>query len=142
MKPDMSETRAKIMVVEDNQMNLELARDLLEAGGFEVLSAREGNEALELARRDRPDLILMDIQLPTMDGLQVTRLLKESEDTRDIIVVALTAHAMRGDEEKARQAGCSGYIAKPINTREFVQTVSRYLAPAPDGAEGAEHGGN
>lgn len=117
-----------ILVVEDNQMNLELVTDILEAGGYRVVQAKSGNEALELATAEQPDLILMDIQLPEMDGLEVTRLLKKSASTRDIDIIALTAYAMRGDEAKARDAGCSGYIAKPINTREFAKVIESYLA--------------
>jgi CheY-like chemotaxis protein len=119
--------RKRILVVEDNEMNLELVTDILESEGYEVIQAGNGNDALELANSRRPDLILMDIQLPEMDGLEVTRLLKGNEGTRHIKVVALTAHAMRGDEEKARKAGCSGYIPKPINTREFPGVIRGYL---------------
>lgn len=108
-------------------MNLELVSDLLEAHGYRVLQAQNGPDALLLAEQEQPDLILMDIQLPGMDGLEVTRHLKNSDQTREIDVVALTAHAMRGDEERAREAGCSGYIAKPIDTRNFVTTISGYL---------------
>ena len=118
----------KILIVEDNEMNLELVTDILKAEGYSVIQAQSGNEALEMANSEQPDLILMDIQLPEMDGLEVTRLLKENESTRNIIVIALTAHAMRGDEDKAMDAGCSGYIAKPINTREFVKVIEGYLA--------------
>jgi two-component system cell cycle response regulator DivK len=117
----------KILVVEDNPMNLELVADILEAHGYEVVQAKEGNEALRIASEERPDLILMDIQLPELDGLEVTRRLKSNESTRDINIVALTAYAMRGDEERVREAGCSGYIAKPINTREFVKVIAAYL---------------
>ncbi|MHB8921917.1 MAG: response regulator [Thermoleophilia bacterium] len=124
----MAADQEKILVVEDNLMNLLLVKDLLEVAGFMVIPARSGQEALRVARQEHPDLILMDIQLPLMDGLEVTRLLQQDEDTRDIKIVALTAHAMRGDEEKARLAGCCGYIAKPINTREFVGVVRDYLS--------------
>lgn len=124
----MTASQEKILVVEDNQMNLMLVTDLLEAAGYLVIPALGGKEALRVARQEHPELILMDIQLPEMDGLEVTRLLKQDESTRDIKIVALTAHAMRGDEDKARQAGCSGYIAKPINTREFVHVVRDYLS--------------
>jgi two-component system cell cycle response regulator DivK len=126
----------KILVVEDNLMNLELVSDLLEAHGYQVLQAETGRKALELAGKELPDLVLMDIQLPEMDGLEVTRLMKENERTRHIKVIALTAHAMRGDEERAREAGCSGYIAKPINTREFAGMIKDYLGVQqgdPDG---------
>ncbi|MHB1391291.1 MAG: response regulator [Thermoleophilia bacterium] len=130
----MTAEQEKILIVEDNPMNLLLITDLLERAGFLVIPARGGKEALQLARLEHPDLILMDIQLPQMDGLQVTRLLKQDDSTRDIKIVALTAHAMRGDEETARAAGCSGYIAKPINTREFVGVVRNYIdSPGPDG---------
>lgn len=122
----------RILIVEDNQMNLELVSDILEWGGYEVIQARGGEEALTAARRSRPDLILMDLQLPEMDGLEVTRRLKEDEALKDIIVVALTAHAMRGDEERARAAGCSGYIAKPIDTRRFISVIAGYLESAVD----------
>lgn len=128
----------KILVVEDNQMNLELVSDILEANGYDVIQAQGGQEALQIAREQQPDLILMDIQLPEMDGLEVTRLLKKDEQTQGISVVALTAHAMRGDEEKAREAGCSGYIAKPINTREFARTVAGFL----DGNGSGDGNGN
>ena len=117
----------KILVVEDNEMNLELASDILEANGYIVMQAQGGEEALQIAREHRPDLILMDIQLPEMDGLEATRLLKADANTNSIKVVALTAHAMLGDEEKARDAGCSGYIAKPINVRIFADTVAGFL---------------
>ncbi|MHB0867426.1 MAG: response regulator [Thermoleophilia bacterium] len=124
----MTADQEKILVVEDNPMNLLLVKDLLEVAGFMVIPARSGQEALRVARQEHPDLILMDIQLPLMDGLEATRLLQQDEDTRDIKIVALTAHAMRGDEERARLAGCCGYIAKPINTREFVGVVRDYLS--------------
>jgi len=122
-------------VVEDNLMNLELVSDVLEAHGYQVLQADTGQKALEIADRDQPDLVLMDIQLPEMDGLEVTRLLKKNERTSHISVIALTAHAMRGDEERAREAGCSGYIAKPINTREFASVIAGYLGK-PQGDPG------
>lgn len=123
--------KKKILVVEDNPMNMELASDILEAQGYEVLQASAGRQALEIARNQRPDLILMDIRLPELDGLEITRLLKADESTRDIVVVALTAHAMRGDEERAQAAGCSGYIPKPINTREFIKVIACHLGGAP-----------
>lgn len=123
-------SKPKILVVEDNLMNLELVSDVLEAHGYEVLQADTGQKALEIAGKELPDLVLMDIQLPEMDGLEVTRLLKINELTSGIKVIALTAHAMRGDEERAREAGCSGYIAKPINTREFAGVIAGYLGEA------------
>ncbi|MHB8859569.1 MAG: response regulator [Thermoleophilia bacterium] len=125
----------KILVVEDNVMNLELVSDLLEAHGFSVVQAQSGAAAIELAEKEQPDLILMDLQLPEMDGLEATRRLKQNQLTNRIDVVALTAHAMLGDEEKAREAGCSGYIAKPINTREFAEVISGFLDGGPPTAE-------
>jgi CheY-like chemotaxis protein len=117
----------KVLIVEDNEMNLELVTDLLEANGYEVVKAKDGAEALRLAEEDAPSLVLMDIQLPGMDGLEVTRQMKASEKTSNIKVIALTAHAMVGDEERAREAGCSGYIAKPIDTRNFISSISGYM---------------
>lgn len=125
----------KILVVEDNQMNLELASDLLEAHGYRVVPDKGGREALEVAQREQPDLILMDLQLPEIDGLEATRLLKQGESTKHIIVVALTAHAMLGDEEKAREAGCSGYLPKPINTREFAGVIAGFLGKSAEKKE-------
>ena len=116
-----------ILVVEDNALNMELITDILESNEYRVLQATTGREALELVRTDPPALILMDIQLPGLDGLTVTGVLKDDEKTRDIPVIALTAHAMRGDEEKARQAGCDGYISKPIDTRELPKTIRAFL---------------
>ncbi|RJP64309.1 MAG: response regulator [Candidatus Abyssobacteria bacterium SURF_17] len=118
---------ARVLVVEDNVMNLELAVDLLKLKGYDVLTAKTGPEALEISDRERLDLILMDVQLPGMDGLAVTKKLKENPKTRNIPVVALTAHAMKGDEERILRHGCSGYISKPINTREFPKAVERFI---------------
>ncbi len=118
---------ARILVVEDNPMNMELAVDLLRLRGHEVLSAETGLEALEIAGRERLDLILMDVQLPGMDGLAVTRKLKENPATEHIPVVALTAHAMKGDAERMLSHGCAGYIAKPIDTREFPKAVEKFI---------------
>jgi two-component system cell cycle response regulator len=127
---------ASILVIEDNALNMKLARSLLAMGGHEVHEALDAATGIELASARLPDLILMDIQLPDMDGLEATRLLKGQDRTRDIPVVALTSYAMPGDETKAREAGCTGYITKPINTRTFNETVGRYLSgqaapPAP-----------
>lgn len=119
----------KILVVEDNIMNLDLVREVLKTGGFSVVATQSGKDAVELAESEQPDLILMDIQLPGLDGLEVTRKLKSTSTTRHIKVIALTAHAMSGDEEKARRAGCNGYIAKPISTTNFVDVINGYLAP-------------
>jgi len=117
----------KILIVEDNLMNLELATDLLEVSGYVVIQAETAEEGIKLARAESPDLVLMDISLPGMDGLEATGILKQDPTTKDITVIALTAHAMKGDEEKALAAGCSGYITKPIDTREFPKAVARFI---------------
>ncbi|OHB35817.1 MAG: two-component system response regulator [Planctomycetes bacterium GWA2_40_7] len=117
----------KILIIDDNPMNLELVSDLLELHGFLVIKAKDSKTGMELAQTEKPDLILMDIQLPGIDGIDATRILKEDIITADIPIVALTAHAMKGDEEKILKAGCTGYISKPINTREFPKIVKSYL---------------
>ena len=118
---------AKILVIEDNPNNMKLASLLLETAGHEVLQAVDAIEGLQMARQHLPALILMDIQLPGMDGLTATQQLKHDTQTRHIKVIALTAFAMKGDEEKMRQAGCDGYLAKPIRYKEFLQTVNATL---------------
>ena len=117
----------KVMIVEDNELNMKLFRDLIEASGYETVRTRNGLEALDLARQHRPDLILMDIQLPEVSGLDVTRWLKEDDDLHKIPVIAVTAFAMKGDEEKIREGGCEAYIAKPISVAQFLETVRRFL---------------
>jgi len=117
----------RILVVEDNPMNMELVCDVLEAHGYEVWQAAAAAEALERLKTGKPDLILMDIQLPGLDGLALTRRLKEDPATREILVVALTAHAMKGDRERILEAGCCGYIPKPIDTKELTSHVARFL---------------
>jgi CheY-like chemotaxis protein len=126
-------SRHRILIVEDNAMNMELAVDLLQAAGYVVLSATEAEQGIEVARATKPDLILMDISLPGMDGLVATQRLKSDPTTREIPVVALTAHAMKGDEEKALAAGCAGYLTKPIDTRTFGQAIGRYLGSPSSG---------
>jgi CheY-like chemotaxis protein len=116
-----------ILVVEDNPSNLRLVSDVLKAHGYRVVESVTGEEALDALKFIHPDLILMDIQLPGMDGLEVARMLGENPDTRGIPVVALTAHAMKGDEGRVREAGCIGYIAKPINTAQFPSQVAAFL---------------
>ncbi|MFC1821809.1 response regulator [Thermodesulfobacteriota bacterium] len=116
-----------ILVIEDNVLNLKLVVALLGKEKHRVLSAEDAEEGIRMARKHKPDLILMDIQLPGMDGLSATRLIKEDEDLSGIPVVALTSYAMQGDEKKAHEAGCVGYIPKPIDTRQFLQTLSQYL---------------
>ncbi len=126
----MSEGVPRVLLVEDNPMNLELATDLLEACGIEVIAANSGEAAMKLAQERQPNLILMDLSLPGMDGLQATAALKANPQTRLIPVVAVTAHAMKGDEQKALDAGCEGYITKPIDTRMFPVLVAQYLQRA------------
>jgi len=118
---------ATILIVEDNPANMKLATFLLESAGHTVLSAKDAEAGLTLARAEHPSLILMDIQLPGMDGLAATALLKSDAGTRDIPVIALTALAMKGDEERIRAAGCDGYIAKPLSYRDFMATVTAQL---------------
>lgn len=119
-----------ILIIEDNLLNLELATDLLEANGFVVASAQTAEDGLRRARELMPDLVLMDFSLPGMDGLSATRNLKADPATRHLIVVGLTANAMKGDEQAALDAGCDGYLTKPIDTRNFVAAVTQFIAAA------------
>jgi two-component system cell cycle response regulator DivK len=119
-----------VLIVEDNELNMKLFHDLLEAHGYGTLQTRTGIEALELARKYRPDLILMDIQLPEVSGLEVTKWIKEDDDLSTIPVIAVTAFAMKGDEERIRQGGCEAYISKPISVTKFLETVRSYLGEA------------
>lgn len=121
-------SRKKVLIVEDNDLNMKLFNDLLIAHGYGTLQSRDGIEALNLARQHRPDLILMDIQLPEVSGLQVTQWIKEDHDLRAIPVIAVTAFAMKGDEQKIRDGGCEAYIAKPISITSFLRTVERFLS--------------
>jgi two-component system, cell cycle response regulator DivK len=121
---------ATVLIVEDNPANMKLATFLLESAGHGVLSATDAEAGLTLARSEQPDLILMDIQLPGMDGLEACALLKKDEATRAIPVIALTALAMKGDEERIRAAGCDGYIAKPMRYQEFLTQIAAQLAHA------------
>ncbi len=116
-----------ILIVEDNELNMKLFSDLLEANGYSTVQTRNGTEAVGLARQHKPDLILMDIQLPEVSGLDVTRWLKSDEELRGIPVIAITAFAMKGDEEKIRQGGCEAYLSKPISVVKFLETVRNYL---------------
>jgi len=122
-----------ILIVEDNELNMKLFNDLLQAHGYNTLQAKDGRVVIEMTRKNRPDLILMDIQLPEISGLEITKMLKADDDLRDIPVVAVTAFAMKGDEQKIRSGGCDGYIAKPISVASFLQTVSRFLEPQTAG---------
>ena len=117
-----------VMIVEDNELNMKLFHDLLEAHGYQTVGTRNGIEALDLARRHHPDLILMDIQLPEISGLEVTKWLKEDADLASIPVVAVTAFAMKGDEERIREGGCEAYISKPISVSHFLDTIKRLMA--------------
>ena len=117
----------KVLIVEDNDLNMKLFNDLLEAHGYFTLQTKDGVEALRMARQHRPDLILMDIQLPEVSGLEVTKWLKEDDALKAIPVVAVTAFAMKGDEEVIRQGGCEAYISKPISVTNFLDTVRRFI---------------
>jgi two-component system cell cycle response regulator DivK len=119
-----------VLVVEDNELNMKLFNDLLEAHGYNVVQTRDGLSALELARKHKPDLILMDIQLPEVSGIEVTKWLKEDEELRKIPVIAVTAFAMKGDEQKIREGGCEAYISKPISVMSFLQTIDGFLKKA------------
>jgi len=117
-----------ILIVDDNPINLKLARVLLTGEGYQVRTATDAEEALEVLQQFKPRLILMDIQLPGMDGLTLTRRLKADPATKDAIILGLTAYAMKGDEERVLEAGCDGYVPKPIDTRTFPSVVTRYLS--------------
>lgn len=122
---------ARVLIVEDNPANMTLAVFLLQSAGHTVLTATDAETGLTLARAEQPDLVLMDIQLPGIDGLEATAVLKRSAATRAIPVIALTALAMKGDEERIRAAGCDGYIAKPLAYKEFLATVAAQLEKIP-----------
>lgn len=117
-----------ILIVEDNDLNMKLFNDLLQAHGYSTLQTKDGREALRLTSEHHPDLILMDIQLPEVSGLEITKMLKDDASLKSIPVIAVTAFAMKGDEEKIREGGCEGYIAKPISVANFLQTVARFLS--------------
>ncbi len=119
-----------VLIVEDNELNMKLFHDLLDAHGYRTLQTRNGLDALRIAREHRPNLILMDIQLPEISGLEVTKWLKDDEELRDIPVIAVTAFAMKGDEERIRQGGCEAYISKPISVPRFIETIKSYLGDA------------
>jgi two-component system cell cycle response regulator DivK len=124
LEAEMAKT---VLIVEDNELNMKLFNDLLESRGCKIIQTRNGVEAVELARQHRPDLILMDIQLPEVSGLQVTQWLKDDEELRSIPVIAVTAFAMKGDEEKIRQGGCEAYLSKPISVVKFFETIDIFL---------------
>ncbi|HXE70683.1 MAG TPA: response regulator [Hyphomicrobiaceae bacterium] len=129
-QPEARQLPKTVLIVEDNELNMKLFHDLLDAHGYRTLQTRTGMEALKLAREHRPDLILMDIQLPEVSGLEVTKWLKDDDDLREIPVIAVTAFAMKGDEARIRQGGCEAYISKPISVVTFLAAVRRYLGEA------------
>ena len=117
----------RILLVEDDSKNMTLFRDLLRVSGYETVEATDGKQGVESAKANKPDLILMDIQMPVMDGLEATKILKADSITSDIPIVALTANAMKGDEQRITEAGCDGYMTKPIDIKEFLKLVAEYL---------------
>ncbi len=116
-----------VLIVEDNELNVKLFSDLLEAHGYRTMQTKDGIEALKIARATRPDLILMDIQLPEISGLEVTRWIKQDPDLKSIPIIAVTAFAMRGDEERIRAGGCEAYLPKPISVEKLISTVRQFL---------------
>jgi two-component system, cell cycle response regulator DivK len=122
-----------VLIVEDNELNMKLFNDLVETRGHNIVQTRSGIEAVELARKHRPDLILMDIQLPEVSGLEVTQWLKDDEELRTIPVIAVTAFAMKGDEEKILRGGCEAYLSKPISVATFFETIDHFLGPGTAG---------
>ena len=124
--PRLAQQRT-VLIVEDNELNMKLFHDLLAAHGYRTIQTRNGFDALELAKIHRPDLILMDIQLPEVSGLEVTKWLKDDENLRLIPIIAVTAFAMKGDEERIRSGGCEAYISKPISVMTFLETVRRFI---------------
>ncbi len=117
-----------ILIVEDEPRNLTLLRDLLQVSGYNTIEATDGKQGVELARTKKPDLILMDVQMPKMDGLEATRILKADATTSNIPVLALTSYDMKGDKERILEAGCDGYLAKPIDIKELLKIVAEYLS--------------
>jgi two-component system cell cycle response regulator DivK len=120
--------RKTVLVVEDNDLNLKLFQDLLTVHGYRVLAARDGSDGVELARRHRPDLILMDIQLPGISGLVAAKMIREDDALKATPIVAVTAFALKGDEKKIRESGCDDCIPKPISAPNFLKTVKQYLS--------------
>ena len=123
-------SKKTVLIVEDNELNMKLFHDLLDAYGYQTLQTRNGMDALKIAHEHRPDLILMDIQLPEVSGLEVTKWIKEDDELRGIPVVAVTAFAMKGDEQRIRDGGCEAYISKPISIASFIDTVRRFIGEA------------
>jgi two-component system, cell cycle response regulator DivK len=133
MPPSVRVMSKTVLIVEDNELNMKLFHDLLDAHGYRTVQTRSGLDALALARQHHPDVILMDIQLPEVSGLEVTRWLKDDDELRAIPVIAVTAFAMKGDEDRIRSGGCEAYISKPISVVTFLETVRRF-AGAPRAA--------
>ncbi len=129
-KTAMEQSNNSVLIVEDNELNMKLFHDLLEAHGYQTIGTHSGLEALDLARQHRPSLILMDIQLPEVSGLEVTKWLKDDDELRHIPVVAVTAFAMKGDEERIIQGGCEAYLSKPISVVGFIETVRQFIGKA------------
>jgi len=119
--------KKKVLIVEDNELNMKLFEDLLGAHGYDTIKTRDGGKVLDIARDQKPDLIIMDIQLPEVSGLEVTQWLKSDNELKAIPVIAVTAFAMKGDEEKIRQGGCEDYVSKPISITDFIQVVQKHL---------------
>jgi len=119
--------KKKVLIVEDNELNMKLFEDLLGAHGYDTIKTRDGGQVLDMARNQKPDLIIMDIQLPEVSGLEVTQWLKSDNELKAIPVIAVTAFAMKGDEEKIRQGGCEDYVSKPISITDFMQVVQKHL---------------
>ena len=126
----MDATAKTVLIVEDNELNMKLFHDLLDAHGYRILQTKDGMEALDIAREHHPDLILMDIQLPEVSGLEVTKWLKDDAELKSIPVVAVTAFAMKGDEERIREGGCEAYLSKPISVGKFIETIRHFLGNA------------
>lgn len=130
--PSIKSNEKLVLIVEDNELNMKLFHDLLEAHGIDTIKTRDGTKVLEIAREEKPDLILMDIQLPEVSGLEVTKWLKDDDDLKDIPVIAVTAFAMKGDEQKIREGGCEDYISKPISVSRFIDVIQRHLGLTHD----------
>ena len=118
----------KILIVEDNELNMKLFNDLLEAHGYTTVTTRDGTKAVDMAIEEKPDLILMDIQLPEVSGLDITRQIKDNNELKHVPIIAVTAFAMKGDEDKIRECGCNGYVSKPISITTFIETIQSHLA--------------
>jgi len=129
------EMRKKVLIVEDNELNMKLFHDLLEAYDIDTVQTREGKLAYDMAMEHRPDLIIMDIQLPEISGLDITKKLKEHDELKSIPVIAVTAFAMKGDEQKIREGGCEDYISKPISVSRFIEVVRKHLDSSTDSDE-------